>query len=89
MLEDIILQNPVFAGMDPQKLEFIKNFASKTKPKNMQDAMPFLMANMSQAQKQNIKFNNSEIKLIAEILCKDLPASEKAKVNKIMKMLGN
>ena len=89
MLEDMILQNPVFAGMDPVKLEFIKNFATKAKPKNMQDAMPFLMANMSQAQKQNIKFNNSEIKLIAEILCKDLPESEKAKVNKIMKMLGN
>lgn len=89
MLDDIILQNPVFSGMDPQKLQFIMNFAGKDKPKNMQDAMPFLMSNMSQAKKENIKFNNSEIKLIADILCKDLPESDKQKVDKIMKMLGN
>ena len=89
MLDDLILQNPVFTGMDPQKLQFIKNFAGKAKPQSMQDAMPFLMANMSQAKKENIKFNNSEIKLIADILCKDLPDAEKQKVDKIMKMLGN
>lgn len=89
MLDDMILQNPVFSGMDPQKLQFIMNFAGKDKPKSMQDAMPFLMANMSQAKKENIKFNNTEIKLIAEILCKDLPESDKQKVDKIMKMLGN
>lgn len=89
MLEDFILQNPAFAGMDPQKLQFIMNFAQKDKPKSMQDAMPFLMANMTQAKKQNINFNNTEIKLISDILCKDLPDSEKQKVDKIMKMLGN
>lgn len=89
MLDDMILQNPVFSGMDPQKLQFIMNFANKDKPKSMQDAMPFLMANMSQAKKDNIKFNHSEIKLIADILCKDLPEAEKQKVDKVMKMLGN
>jgi hypothetical protein len=88
MLDDLILQNPVFTGMDPQKLQFIMNFAGKAKPQSMQDAMPFLMANMSQAKKENIKFNNSEIKLIADILSKDLPETEKQKVDKIMKMLG-
>ena len=51
MLDDLILQNPVFTGMDPQKLQFIMNFAGKAKPQSMQDAMPFLMANMSQAKK--------------------------------------
>jgi hypothetical protein len=89
MLDDIILKNPVFQGMDPLKLQFIMNFANKTKPKSMQDAMPFLMANMSQAKKENITFNHSEIKVISEILCEDLPEADKQKVNKIMKMLGN
>ena len=89
MLEDFILQNPAFAGMDPLKLQFIMNFSQKSKPQSMQEAMPFLMANMTQAKKQNINFNNTEIRLIADILCKDLPQEEKEKVDKIMKMLGN
>ena len=68
--------------MDPLKLQFIMNFAQKNKPTNMKDAMPFLMANMGLAKKQNINFSNSEVHLIAEILCKDLPESEKQKVQK-------
>jgi hypothetical protein len=73
--------------MDPLKLQFIMNFAQKEKPKNMKEAMPFLLANMNLAKKQNINFTNPEIQLIAEILSKDLPASEKTKVNKIMSMM--
>ena len=89
MLEDFILQNPALSGMDPLKLQFIMNFAQKKKPQNMQEAMPFLMANMSQAQKQNLNFNTSEIRLIADILSKDLPETDKQKIEKAMKMLGN
>ena len=73
--------------MDPLKLQFIMNFAQKEKPKNMKEAMPFLLANMNLAKKQNINFTNPEIQLIAEILSKDLPDSEKTKVNKIMSMM--
>lgn len=75
--------------MDPVKLNFIMNFASKDKPKSMRDAMPFLIANMNLAKKENIQFSNSEIHLIADILCKDLPPSEQAKVQRIMSMLGH
>jgi len=89
MIEDMFMQNPILKGMDPLKLQFILNFANKTKPTNMQDAMPFLMANMAQAKKENLNFTGSEIRLIADILCKDLSEEEKNKVNKIMKMLGN
>ena len=89
MLDDMILQNPAFKNMDPKKLQFIMNFAQKSKPSSMQEAMPFLIANMSQAKKQNINFNITEIRLISEILCKDLPEAEKEKVDKMLKMLGN
>ena len=43
---------------------------------------------MNIAKKDNIQFSNPEIRLIAEILCKDLPSSEKEKVNRIINMLG-
>ena len=70
--------------MEPEKLEFLMNFAQKEKPKNMQEAMPFLLENMNIAKKQNINFSKPEIKLIAEQLTKDLSPEEKAKVNRIM-----
>ena len=87
-LEDLLRNNPALLGMSPEKLKFILDFAGKEKPKSMKDAMPFLMANMGLAKKQNINFSNSEVHLIAELLCKDLPEQEKAKVQKIMSMLG-
>lgn len=86
-MDNIFLNNPMLNGMDPEKLEFIMNFARKDKPTSMKDAMPFLMANMTQARQQNINFTNPEIRLIAEILSKDLPPEEKAKVNRIMSMM--
>jgi len=86
-MDDILSNNPLLKGMDPQKLQFIMNFANKDKPANMKDAMPFLLANMNLAKKQNIHFSNPEIQLIAEILSKDLPPAEKAKVNRIMSMM--
>ena len=86
-MDDILSNNPLLKGMDPQKLQFIMNFAGKDKPTNIKDAMPFLLANMNIAKKQNINFTNPEIQLIAEILSKDLPPAEKAKVNRIMSMM--
>ncbi len=87
-MDDFLLNNPLLHGMDPVKLQFIMNFANKDKPQNMKDAMPFLLANMNMAKKQNINFSNQEVHLIADILCKDLPAEEQAKVKRIMSMLG-
>lgn len=87
-MDDFLLNNPALMGMDPVKLQFIMNFASKDKPKNMKDAMPFLLANMNLAKKDNINFSNAEVHLIADILCKDLPEEEQAKVKRIMSMLG-
>ena len=87
-MDEFLHNNPLLSNMDPAKLNFILNFASKEKPKDMRDAMPFLIANMNLAKKANIQFSNPEIRLIADILCKDLSPEEQAKVNRIMSMLG-
>lgn len=87
-MDDFFFQNPIFQGMNPEKLNFIMQFANKEKPKNMNEAMPFLLANMKQAKQQNIQFSNNEISLIAELLCRDLSDAEKARVKKIMTMMG-
>lgn len=88
-MDDLFFNNPIFQGMDPIKRNFIMQFAKKEKPKNMNDAMPFLMANMKLAQKDKIQFSHSEIQMIAELLCRDLPPNEQAKVKRILSMLGH
>ena len=88
-MENSIFNNPIFQGMPQDKLNFIMQFANKEKPKNMSQAMPFLMANMNLAKKQNIQFSHSEIQIIADLLCRDLPEQEQTKVKKIMSMLGH
>ena len=86
-MDNDLLKNPLLNGMDTEKLEFIMSFAAKDKPNSTKDAMPFLLANMNMAKKKNITFTNSEIKLIAEILTKNLSSAEKSKVNRIMSMM--
>lgn len=88
LLDDFLRNNPLLNEMDSAKLNFILDFAAKDKPKNMRDAMPFLIANMNVAKKDNIQFSNSEIHLIADILCKDLSPAEQEKVKRIMSIMG-
>lgn len=87
-MDNFLFNHPIFQGMDPKKAEFIMNFATKDKPIHMKDAMPFLLANLNIAKKQNISFSNAEVQLITEILSKDLPADEQQKIQRIMSMLG-
>ena len=86
-MDDFFKDNPLLEGMSPDKLEFLMNFTQKEKPTNMNDAMPFLLANMNMAKRQNISFSKAEIQLIAELLSKDLSPSEKAKINRIMSIM--
>lgn len=87
-MDEFIKNHPAFLGMDMEKLEFIKNFAAKEKPQNMKDVMPFLLANMNIAKKQQIHFSKSEVHLICDLLCKDLPEEEQNKVKRIINLLG-
>lgn len=88
MMEDIFKQHPELLGMDKNKMDFIMEFAKKDKPKNTRDAMPFLMAYMSQAKKQNINFAMPEVRFISEILMQDLSPDERARIQKVLNMMG-
>ena len=86
-MENNFFENEVFLNMSEEKQAFIRDFVKKDMPKQMSQAMPFLMTNIKAAKSQNISFSNEEVQLIAQILCKDLPQSEVAKVDKILKMM--
>ena len=57
-MDSNLFNNPAFANLSPEKLQFLLSFAQKEKPLNMKDAMPFLLSNMRQA-KENILTSQS------------------------------
>ena len=72
-MDSNLLNNPAFANLSPEKLQFLLSFAQKEKPLNMKDAMPFLLSNMRQAKENHIDFTKPEIELLCDLLSKDLP----------------
>lgn len=87
MNDDFIKNNPAFSGMDPQKLQFLLSFANMDKPKNLNQAMPFLISQMNLAKRQDINFTKSEVSLLCDLLSADLPENEKKKIQKVLKLL--
>lgn len=87
-MDPSIFQNAAFANMSPEKMQFLLSFAQKDKPTSTKDIMPFLMANMKQAQAQNLNFSRPEVQLICELLSKDLPESERQRVQKLMTLFS-
>lgn len=87
-MDSSLFNNPVFSGMSPEKMQFLRSFAQKDKPVTMKEVMPFLMANMRQAKEQHLDFTKPEVQLICEILSKDLPPAEQERVKKLMTLLS-
>ncbi|MCH5332822.1 MAG: hypothetical protein J1D89_02590 [Agathobacter sp.] len=86
-MDTSILNHPAFAGMSPEKLQFLMSFLQKDKPTNMRDVLPFLMSNMNLAKQQNLDFSKPEVQMICELLCKDLPPAEQERMRKIMALM--
>jgi hypothetical protein len=79
--------NPLLSGMDPQKLQFLMEFSRQKMPTNMKEAMPFLLANMNSARKQNISFEKPEVELLTAFLTKDLPPEEQERIKKMLALI--
>ena len=83
----IFQNNPAFANLTPEKLQFLSNFANAKKPTQMQEMMPFLMASMNQAKKDNIQFTPSESDLLIELLKQNLSPEEAKKADMILQLM--
>lgn len=84
---NLFQNNPAFDNLSPEKLAFLMNFANAKKPTQMQEMMPFLMASMNQAKKENIQFTPSESDLLIEILKQSLAPEEAKKVDMLMRLI--
>jgi hypothetical protein len=86
-MDPSLFNNPAFTNMSPEKQQFLLAFAQKEKPLDMKDAMPFLLANMRQAKQQNLDFTKPEVRLLGELLSKDLPPAQQEQIKRLMAML--
>ena len=81
--------NPAFANLTPEKMNFLMNFANTKKPTQMQEMMPFLLASMNQAKKENIQFSPTETDLLIEVLKQSLSPEEAKKADMIINFMKN
>lgn len=88
-INNLFQNNPAFNNLSPEKLAFLMNFADAKKPAQMQEMMPFLMASMNQAKKENIQFTPSESDLLIEVLKQGLSPAEAKKVDMVMQLMKN
>ncbi len=79
--------NPAFANLTPEKIAFLQNFASASKPTDMRSMLPFLMSTMNNAKKENIQFSETETDLLIQVLKMNLSPEETERVDKVMNLI--
>lgn len=80
-------QNPLLKSMAPEKLQFLLNFASSSKPTELKDMTPFLLKTISQARSQNIQFSETETELLISLLKQNMSEDEAKKADKIIRLM--
>lgn len=87
MQSNILANNPVFQKMSKDKKEFINAFDQSEKPKNINQALPFLMKYKTLAQKKQIHFDKDESDLLVKLLCQSLPEKERLQIERALRLL--
>ena len=81
------INHPAMANIDPIKLELIKNAAQQTKGKDGKALAPVMMALITNANKQGIRFTSDEISLILEVLKDGKTPEEKNQIDRMVQMV--
>ena len=83
------MKSDVFKNMDPLKVELIKKAAEQTKGKSGNTLAPVLMALITNANKQGIRFTPEEVNLIMNIMKEGKSAKEQAHMDQMANMVKN
>ena len=75
--------------MDPSKLELIKMAASRTSGKSGRDLAPVMLALITGANKQGIRFSPDEVTLILEIMKEGKSKEEQEQIDRTVKMTSS
>ena len=76
-------------NIDPAKLELIRMAAERTAGKSGRDLAPVMLALITSANKQGIRFSPDEMSLILEILKKGKSKEEQEQIDRTMRMTSS
>ena len=80
------MNDPAMKQIDPAKLELIKMAASRTSGKSGRELAPIMLALITNANKQGIRFSPDEVNLILEIMKEGKSREEQEQIDKTVKM---
>ncbi len=78
--QSIFEQYDIFKTMHPVKIQVMKDLADNMQGRDLKDAAPFLMAATNKLKQNNLSFSPEEMRVLMDILTKDMNPQEKAKV---------
>ena len=78
------MNDPVVAGIDKTKLQFLQMLVFEGQNLTKEQMLPFLMSVAQKGKKQNISFDDNEIDAIVTALQKYSTPEEINKINKLM-----
>ena len=87
MSQSIFEQYDIFKTMHPVKIEVMKELAENMTGKELKDAAPLLMAATKKLKQHNQSFTQEEVRVLMEILTKDMSPQEKAKVEMMKNLI--
>lgn len=82
------LNNPALQNIDPLKKELFKQAAAKVNGKQGNSMASVLMAMISSANKQGIRFTPDEIALILDIMKQGKSKQEQQQIDQMVKMVS-
>ena len=80
------MNNPALKGIDPAKLELIRMAAARTSGKTGRDLAPVMLALITSANKQGIRFSPEEVSLILDILKEGKSKEEQEQIERTIRM---
>lgn len=80
MSSRIFEEYEIFKTMHPVKIQVMKELEENMTGKDLQEAAPYLLAASNKLKQNDLSFTKEEIRILMEILTKDMSPQEKARV---------
>ena len=83
------MNNPALKDIDPAKLKLIQMAAARTKGKTGRDLAPVMLALITSANRQGIRFSSDEVSLILDILKEGRSKEEQEQIDRTIRMTSS
>ncbi len=81
------IDHPLLKDMDPAKAELFRRAAKQVSGKSGKDMAPIMLALITSANRQDIRFTPEEMDLILTVLKEGKPPEEQAQIDRTVQMV--